>query len=97
MQEDREVSIRELRTDLADIVNEVSTRGATVWLTNRGRRVAALVPLIVAEAAQQPASRWAAAAAEYGLPADETHADTDLPAMRADMARAAGYDGPEEN
>lgn len=44
-----EVSVRELRENLADVLNGVSARGRTVYVTSRGRRVAAVVPLVVAD------------------------------------------------
>ena len=47
-----EVSISDLRENTADIINAVSARGQIAWVTNRGRRVAALVPLAVAERGQ---------------------------------------------
>ncbi|MFE3378801.1 type II toxin-antitoxin system Phd/YefM family antitoxin [Streptomyces anulatus] len=47
---DTEVGIRELRTQLSDLVMEVAVEGHVVYVTNRGKRVAALVPLAVAKA-----------------------------------------------
>lgn len=44
-----ETSIADFRSKLADHINEVQTRQAVVFLTSRGRRVAALVPVADAE------------------------------------------------
>ncbi len=49
----RDVGLREARDDFASIVNEVVVRGTITYLTNRGRRICALVPLGIAEAAEQ--------------------------------------------
>lgn len=48
-----EVSLAAARAQLADVVHAASTRGRITYLTNRGRRVAAIVPLSIAEAAEQ--------------------------------------------
>lgn len=53
----REVGIRAARANLAAVVNEVSAHGVIVYLTSYGRRVAALVPLPLAEIAQQKARK----------------------------------------
>jgi prevent-host-death family protein len=45
-----EIGIRELRTALADVVNETAVRGRITYITSRGRRVAAIVPVPDAEA-----------------------------------------------
>lgn len=45
-----EIGIRALRTELSDRVMEVAVEGQVVYVTNRGKRVAALVPLSVARA-----------------------------------------------
>lgn len=47
------MSVREIRENFADVVN-AAVRGKTTYITNRGRRVAAIVPVAVAEAAEQP-------------------------------------------
>lgn len=47
----KEMSVREVRQDLAAVLNEVSVRGRIIYVTSRGRRVAAVVPLAVAEPA----------------------------------------------
>ncbi len=43
------------REQLADLVNRVAYAGETVFLTRRGRRMAALVPVALAERADPPA------------------------------------------
>jgi prevent-host-death family protein len=48
-----ERSVRELRRDLADVLNETAVRGQITYITSRGRRVAAIVPVPVAEAAER--------------------------------------------
>lgn len=48
----REVGLREARTGLADLVTDAAVRGVITYLTNRGRRVAAIVPVPAAEAAE---------------------------------------------
>ncbi len=44
-----EISVRELRKALAGVLNDVAVRGKVVYVTNHGRRVAALVPVLLAE------------------------------------------------
>lgn len=46
--EPMEMSTREIRAHLADVVN-AAIRGRTTYIMSRGRRVAAVVPLSVAE------------------------------------------------
>jgi prevent-host-death family protein len=48
----REVGLREARIELADLVTDAAVRGVITYLTNRGRRVAAIVPVLAAEAAE---------------------------------------------
>lgn len=48
-----EPGIRDLKGHLSDYVNRVLYRGDVVWVTKNGRRVAALVPLAVVEAAER--------------------------------------------
>lgn len=45
-----EVGIRELRAELSDVLNETAVRGRITYVTSRGRRVAAIVPVPDAEA-----------------------------------------------
>ncbi|MFF2650559.1 type II toxin-antitoxin system prevent-host-death family antitoxin [Streptomyces sp. NPDC058045] len=54
-----EIGIRELRASLSDVVNETAVRGRVTYVTSRGRRVAAIVPVPEAEAIEarrQPGS-----------------------------------------
>lgn len=44
-----EMSVREIRADLADVINAAGTRGQVTFITSRGRRVAAVVPVAAAE------------------------------------------------
>ena len=45
------MSVRELRADLADVINAASTRGQVTFVTSRGRRVAGVVSVAAAEQA----------------------------------------------
>lgn len=49
-----EVSITDARDRLADVVNEAAYTGQVTYLTRRGRRLAAIVSVEAAEAAE----RW---------------------------------------
>jgi prevent-host-death family protein len=49
-----ELSVREVREHLADAIN-AAIRGQVTYITSRGRRVAAIVPLAVAGQAEDPA------------------------------------------
>ena len=44
-------SVRELRSNFADVINDAAVHGKVTFITSRGRRIAALVPVGVAEAA----------------------------------------------
>ncbi len=46
-----ELSVRELREGLADVLNAAGTRGQVTFVTSRGRRVAAVVSVAVGEQA----------------------------------------------
>jgi prevent-host-death family protein len=48
-----ERSVRELRASLADVLNGAAVRGEITYVTSRGRRIAAVVPVPVAEAAER--------------------------------------------
>lgn len=50
-----ERSVRELRAALADVLNGAAVRGEITYVTSRGRRLAAVVPVPVAEAAERAA------------------------------------------
>ncbi|MDH6189198.1 prevent-host-death family protein [Streptomyces sp. CZ24] len=47
-----EIGVRDLRTQLSDVLHESTVRGRITYVTSRGRRVAAIVPVDVAEAAE---------------------------------------------
>mgnify|MGYP001581193361 FL=1 len=47
-----EIGIRDLRASISDVINETAVRGHITYVTTRGRRVAAIVPVPVAEAAE---------------------------------------------
>ena len=44
-----ETSIREMRTALADVLNDAAVNDRVIYVTNRGRRYAAVVPVYVAD------------------------------------------------
>jgi prevent-host-death family protein len=52
-EESVEMPVAEFRKDLADVINAAAARGRTTYITNRGRRIAAMVPLEVAEQAEE--------------------------------------------
>jgi len=56
-----EKSVRELRAGLADVLNDAAVHGQITYVTSRGRRLAAVVPVPVAEAEER----------ERGTAADE--------------------------
>ncbi|MFE0206959.1 type II toxin-antitoxin system prevent-host-death family antitoxin [Streptomyces sp. NPDC058985] len=51
-EESIEMSAADTRRHLAEVLNAASARGRITYITSRGRRVAAVVPLAVAEAAE---------------------------------------------
>jgi prevent-host-death family protein len=48
-----EMSVRELRAELADVINAAGMHGQVTFVTSRGRRVAAVVSVAVAEGAAE--------------------------------------------
>jgi prevent-host-death family protein len=48
-----ERSVRELRNGLADVLNAAAVHGTITYVTSRGRRIAAVVPVPLAEAAER--------------------------------------------
>lgn len=48
----KELSVKDTRASLADVIND-AIQGRTTYITNRGRRVAAIVPISAVEAAEQ--------------------------------------------
>jgi prevent-host-death family protein len=41
----REIAVRDLRRNLAAVLSAVADRHQTVYVTSRGRRIAAIVPI----------------------------------------------------
>jgi prevent-host-death family protein len=54
MSDTAEISVRELRKALAGTLNDVAVRSRIVYITNNGRRIAAIVPVPMAEQIDQP-------------------------------------------
>lgn len=52
-QASREIGLRELRAELGTVVMDVGVGREIVYVLHRGRRIAGLVPLDVAEAAEE--------------------------------------------
>ncbi|QYC42027.1 hypothetical protein Nocox_22115 [Nonomuraea coxensis DSM 45129] len=50
--EPQEKSVAEARKLFADVLNDAAVRGQITYITNRGRRIAAIVPVPVAETAE---------------------------------------------
>ncbi|WP_113700055.1 type II toxin-antitoxin system prevent-host-death family antitoxin [Nonomuraea lactucae] len=50
--ETEEMSVADARKQFADILNHAAVRGRITYITNRGRRIAAVVPVPIAEAAE---------------------------------------------
>ncbi|NGO71618.1 type II toxin-antitoxin system prevent-host-death family antitoxin [Streptomyces boncukensis] len=48
-----ELSVADARRQFADVLNSASARGRITYIISRGRRVAAVVPLPVAEDAER--------------------------------------------
>jgi prevent-host-death family protein len=48
-----DMSVADVRRELADVINAATTRHRTTYITNRGRRIAAIVPLDIAEQAEE--------------------------------------------
>jgi prevent-host-death family protein len=48
-----EIGIRDLRASLSDVLNDTAVRGRITYVTSNGRRIGAIVPVPVAEAAEQ--------------------------------------------
>lgn len=51
-QQAREFSTREVRANLAQVINDAAAYGLITYVTSRGRRIAAIVPVPLAEAAE---------------------------------------------
>ncbi|MEU6725559.1 type II toxin-antitoxin system prevent-host-death family antitoxin [Nonomuraea wenchangensis] len=50
----QDLSTREVRANLAEVINEAAAHGTVTFITSHGRRVAAVVPVGVAEAVVEP-------------------------------------------
>jgi prevent-host-death family protein len=48
-----DIGISDLRRRLADVLNAAGVRGQITFVTNRGRRIAAIVPVPIAEAIEE--------------------------------------------
>jgi prevent-host-death family protein len=48
-----EVGVRELKAQTTDCLNRVHYRDEVIWVTKNGKRIAALVPPAVVEAAER--------------------------------------------
>ncbi|WP_309318866.1 type II toxin-antitoxin system prevent-host-death family antitoxin [Streptomyces salinarius] len=48
-----EIGIRELRESLSDVLMETAARSRVTYVTNRGKRMVAIVPLPFGEAAEE--------------------------------------------
>lgn len=55
--EPSERSTREVRGQLADILNDIIVHGRVTYVTSHGRRIAAIVPLSVADRAAGPSQQ----------------------------------------
>lgn len=53
-----DVPVSKARAQLTDIINQVSIHGRTVYLTNYGRRVAVVVPIVHAGRPELPEGSW---------------------------------------
>lgn len=65
-----EMSVRDLRARLADVLNDAAVRGRITYITSRGRRVAAVVPLPVAELADVAAWKGRQPKGDHDAPSE---------------------------
>ncbi|MGC5334092.1 type II toxin-antitoxin system Phd/YefM family antitoxin [Micromonospora sp. DT62] len=56
MTDTNEISVADLRKNLAEILNDTAVRNRTIYVTRNGRRIAAIVPVPVAEQNEQVAA-----------------------------------------
>jgi antitoxin (DNA-binding transcriptional repressor) of toxin-antitoxin stability system len=54
MTDTNEISVAGLRKNLAEILNDAAVQGKTFYVTRNGRRIAATVPVSVAEQDKPP-------------------------------------------
>ncbi len=53
MTDTNEISVADLRKNLADVLNNAAVQSKTFYVTRNGRRIAAIVPVPVAERSEQ--------------------------------------------
>jgi antitoxin (DNA-binding transcriptional repressor) of toxin-antitoxin stability system len=53
MTETNEISVVDLRKNLADVLNDTAVQSKTFYVTRNGRRIAAIVPVPVAQQSEQ--------------------------------------------
>jgi prevent-host-death family protein len=53
MTDTNEIRVADLRKNLAEILNDAAVHGRTYYVTRNGRRIAAIVPVPVAEQSEQ--------------------------------------------
>ena len=54
MTDTNEISVVDLRKNLAEVLNDTAVQSKTFYVTRNGRRIAAIVPVPVAEQIDQP-------------------------------------------
>ncbi|MEV6525570.1 prevent-host-death protein [Longispora sp. NPDC051575] len=87
----RELTVTDAREQLARVVNEAAYAGAITYLTRHGQRIAAIVPVNVAVAAEELEDNHLAALAHDALTRIESGEPTvEWSALRAEL------DEPEE-
>jgi len=57
-----DIGVKDLRVRLADVLNETAVYGNITYVTSRGRRIAAIVPVPFAEHAVENVTRETSAA-----------------------------------
>lgn len=62
MSNQAEIAVTGLRKQLADVLNETAVYGRITYITSQGRRVAAIVPVPLADQAVTAAPQQSAAA-----------------------------------
>ncbi len=55
MTDTNEISVADLRKNLADVLNDTAVHRRILYVTRNGRRIAALVPVPVAEQSEKTA------------------------------------------
>jgi len=60
MDHQTEIGVKELRGQLADVLNDTAVYGHITYVTSRGRRIAAIVPVPIADQAATTAPQAAA-------------------------------------